>query len=50
MCRIDCSGGCPECSPEDHIDRCALQWGETHLCTCHVEDGEEGEEFYEDDS
>lgn len=35
-CKINCSGGCPACSPEDHNERC--QWAynndKTDACTC----------------
>lgn len=35
MCSVNCSGGCPECSPEDHLQSCRLRWREgRRFCTC----------------
>ena len=42
MCRINCGGGCPECSPEDHTKQCRYAWAYGSLkCICneHYYDG-----------
>ena len=39
MCRINCSGGCPGCDPEEHRARCVQRYlnKESNTCTCHQE-------------
>jgi hypothetical protein len=35
MCRINCSGGCPECAPEEHLRVCVAYWeGGCNRCIC----------------
>ena len=36
MCKANCSGGCPECSPEDHDKDCVFRYKyrDYNECTC----------------
>lgn len=39
MCEINCSGGCPECSPGDHSSHCVNLWKKSKdkCCSCGQE-------------
>lgn len=34
MCRINCSGGCPECAPDEHQEACVASYEHSLTCTC----------------